>query len=168
MRRLVALALALACAAALAAASRLPYAVERGEQAALRISGRVAGRPIDECRTPSAEELARLPVHMRRSQICERRLSAFRLIVVIDGARALDERIEPEGLERDRPGYVLRDLPLAPGEHALSVRLESELPHEAGGELEAALALRPREVALLRLEGVHLSLRRQGSGACNK
>ncbi len=97
---------------------------------------------------------------MRRSQICERRLSAFRLVVVVDGVRALDERIEPEGLQRDRPGYVLRELPLSPGAHHFTARLDSELPHEAGGALEAELQLHPREVALLRLDGIGLSLRR--------
>jgi hypothetical protein len=156
------LSIGLACAVALGAASRLPFPVERGDAAALRISGRVAGRPIEDCRTPSPEELARLPVHMRRSQICERRLSAFRLVVSIDGVRALEERIEPEGFQRDRPGYVLRELPLEPGRHQLAARLDSELPHEAAGTLEAELRLAPREVAVLRLDGAQLSLRRAG------
>lgn len=77
LRALGATALCAASAFAIGAGSRARFELEASGDAAIRLSWRAVGRPVEQCRTPSAEELAQLPVHMRRSEICERRLSAF-------------------------------------------------------------------------------------------
>jgi hypothetical protein len=157
-----ALALAALCAAgalALGLGTRAPFRIEPRDDAAIRLSWRAVGRPVEQCRTPSAEELARLPVHMRRSEICERRLSAFRLEVDLDGERALDLRVEPEGAQRDRPAYVLHELRVAPGAHRLAVRFT---PEDAAGAaplaLDAELSLAPHEVALVTEDAARTGL----------
>ena len=146
--------LAAACCAALAGAiawgSQVPFRVESTDDAAIRLSWRAVSQPVEACRTPTPEEQARLPVHMRQSRICERRLAAFRLTVALDGRPAIDEAIAPEGAQRDRPAYVLRELRVAPGSHRLAVRFAPE--SEAVGPplvLEAELELAPRQVALV-------------------
>jgi hypothetical protein len=151
MTRLVGLALALALLGALVAGTRAPYAAYPGDGAVLRLAWRALGEASLRCRTPSAEELARLPVHMRRQQICERRLPTFVLRVAVDGERLLDERIAPAGAAGDRAAVVLRELPLAPGVHRLEVEFA---PEEVGGagqqkRLEREIRLAPGEVALV-------------------
>lgn len=153
LRALGCLALTAACAAGLAAASGVHYAPEPADVAALRFAWRAASEPVRHCRTPSAEELAQLPVHMRRAEICERRLPVSRLRVAVDGVPSLDERIEPAGAELDRPAVVLRELRLTPGEHHVRVEFASEDGANAPHWLEATLVLAPREIALVTTAG---------------
>jgi hypothetical protein len=150
LRGLVATALCAASALAIGAGSRLRFEIETRGDAAIRLSWRAVGRPVEQCRVPSAEELAKLPVHMRRSEICERRLAAFRLEVALDGVPTIDERIAAEGAQHDRPAYVLRELRVAPGAHRISVRFASEDAASAPPlALDAQIELASREVALV-------------------
>jgi hypothetical protein len=150
LRALGATALCAAGALAIGAGSRARFEIEPRGDAAIRLSWRAVSRPVEQCRVASAEELAQLPVHMRRSEICERRLPAFHLAVTLDGALVIDERIAPEGAQHDRPAYVLRELRVVPGTHRLSVRFRSEDAVAAPPlALEAELDLTAREVALV-------------------
>jgi hypothetical protein len=135
--------------AAIAFGTRMSFEPSPSAGAALRLAWRAHGEAALECRTPSAEELARLPVHMRRKEICERRLPTFRLVVELDGARALDEAIAPKGAASDRPAVVLRELPLAPGAHELSVAFVPERGAAAPKRLSQRIRVRPGEVALV-------------------
>lgn len=149
MMRLAGLALVLGTLAALALGTRAPYLASRPDAAAIRLAWRALGEAALHCRTPSAEEQAGLPAHMRRPQICERRLPTFQLRVAIDGAPRLDERIAPAGAAGDRAAVVLRELAVAPGERRLQVEFA---PEEAGAEpkrLDRVLHLAAGEVALV-------------------
>jgi hypothetical protein len=91
---------------------------------------------------------------MRRPEVCERRLAAFRLVVALDGAQRIDERVAPEGAQHDRPAYVLRELRVAPGSHQLAVRFSQEFSQQDGAAtpplaLDARLDLAAGEVALV-------------------
>jgi hypothetical protein len=147
--RAVGAVLLLALLGALVAGTRMPYASNPRDAAALRLAWRALGEAALHCRTPSTEELARLPAHMRRQQICERRLPTFRLAVEVDGRRALDQRIEPAGAAGDRAAVVLRELPLAPGEHRVRIEFTPEgEPNAAPKRLERTIVLAPGQVAL--------------------
>ena len=162
LRALGATALCAALACAIAYASRFPFRAEASEEAAIRLSWRAVGKPVEACRTPSAEEQASLPVHMRQARICERRLAAFRLAVTLDGAPVIDERIEPQGAQHDRPSYVLRELRVAPGAHTLAVRFTPDSEGATPLALDAGLELAAREVALVtESESGELELRRE-------
>ena len=118
--------------AGLVAGTGLPYQAEVGDHALVRLSWRAVGERVEACRRPSEEELAALPPHMRRAEICEGRMTPFRLAVAIDGEELLDERILPSGTRQDRPVYVLREFPVAQGPHRLRVAFAEELPEGAG------------------------------------
>ncbi|HEU4431580.1 MAG TPA: hypothetical protein VFT98_22660 [Myxococcota bacterium] len=135
--------------AAIALGTRAPFELGSPSRAALRLAWRAHGEAALQCRRPSAEELARLPVHMRREEICERRLPTFRLVVEIDGARALAESVAPSGAAGDRAAVVLRELPLAPGAHELNVTFEPEQGGAAAKRLSRRIHVRPGEVALV-------------------
>ncbi|HVN40125.1 MAG TPA: hypothetical protein VMW19_18335 [Myxococcota bacterium] len=149
-RAAAAVALCAALASALAFASQAPVRIEPSAEAAIRLSWRARGQPVEECRTPSPEEQAKLPVHMRQSRICERQLAPFHLEVALDGAPVIDSQVAPEGARHDRPAYVLRELRVAPGTHRLSVRFAPEVEGTASLQtLDAPLELADREVALV-------------------
>ncbi len=155
LRGVVAMLVAAALTAGLVVCSGLPYVADAGDAALIRLSWRAAGERIEECRTPSQEELAELPPHMRRPEICEGRTTPFQLAVSIDGVVVLEERIRPAGARQDRPVYVFREFPVSPGEHLLQVRFTAEFPEGADPSarapllLEETLRLAPRTVALV-------------------
>lgn len=125
---------------ALGALSRAPYASADAAQGVLRLSWRVRGERVTECRRLTAEELEALPLHMRRPEACEGRIAPYRLRVAIDGAVVEDTLIHAAGARQDRPIYVFRDFPLAPGAHVVDVAFTREgAPEEDGGvSLEGA------------------------------
>jgi hypothetical protein len=177
LRRAIALLVALGVTFGIAALSRVSYTPEPTPDAMLRLSWRVPGEYIEECRTPSAEELARQPVHMRRELVCEGSLVPYRLRVQLDGHVVIDETVHASGARQDRPLYVLRELRLTPGSYHVDVnwspalelpRTESDAtpPPDAARTLTLAaeLSLAEREIALITYDVDDRVLRARGAG----
>lgn len=129
LRRAAAVLLAVALTAGVAWLSRAPTEFGSGANAVIRLSWRVAGVPVEACRTRTEEELAALPVHMRSPRECSRALAPFALDVALDGRAVVRDTVFPKGARADRPVYVYRDLPVSPGRAALSVQFEAVLGH---------------------------------------
>lgn len=115
--------------------SHMPYQVESGDEARLRLSWRFRAA-VEECRELTEEELAELPVHMRREVVCQRRVPPFRLRVEVDGRAVLDEVVRAAGAQHDRPLYVFREISVEPGRR--DVRIRFERVGEEGGRGEAS------------------------------
>ncbi len=112
---------ALAATLALGWLSQVPYDPVRGSGALVRLAWRTRGTRVEACRRLAAEELERLPVHMRQEEVCEGRVLPYRLVVVLDGRTVVDEAVRPSGARADRPLYVYHDLPVEPGPHEVTV-----------------------------------------------
>lgn len=106
--------------------SRAPYTSRDADRALLRLSWRLRGEKSEVCRPRTQEELDALPVHMRTSEVCESTLLAYRLIVRVDGVTRDSTIVLPGGARGDRPVFVLRELPLEPGTHHVSIRFDRE------------------------------------------
>jgi hypothetical protein len=150
----------LACVATwgLVALSDVEWRPGEGDDAWVRLSWRSVGERIEECRSPTEEELAALPLHMRRSEICEGRLAPSLLVVELDGERLVEREVHAAGARRDRPTYVFEELPVRPGRHHLRITF-SVLSEGIEGDVEAPLVLDeeiapgPRQIVLVtRLE----------------
>lgn len=153
-RRSLAALVAAGAMLALAALSQLPYTPPAAGDAVLRLSWRTRGERVEECRRLSPEEIAALPAHMRREEVCEGRLLPSHLRVEVDGRVLVDDSVRAAGARGDRPLYVFREIPLAPGAHALEVRFARQGRGSAGStpallELSDSLHLAPGEVALV-------------------
>lgn len=118
---------------ALGALSRIPYTPAGAGHGVLRLSWRVRGERVTECRRLTPEELEALPLHMRRPEVCEGRIAPYRLRVVIDGAVVEDTLIRAAGAREDRPIYVLRDFTLAQGVYAVDIAFTREVAAEFEG-----------------------------------
>jgi hypothetical protein len=145
--------------AGLVAGSQAPWRAHADDEARIRLSWRTVSEPVSACRTPTPEELAALPPHMRMQQICERRHVPFRLRVEIDGRRVRDALLRPPGARGDRPLHVFEELRVAPGSHRLVIAFEeAREPVADDGRapvalaLDATLELAPRDVALVGLD----------------
>jgi hypothetical protein len=174
LRRALGIVLAVAVTLAIAALSRVPYTAARGEEAMLRLSWRTPGEYVEECRTVSAEELARQPAHMRRELVCEGRLLPYELRVLLNGELVVEEVVVAAGARQDRPLYVYKEISLPAGDH--NVKVDWRAVRGAAADdapagpvprhlsLGAELRLEPREVALITYDSDSRRFQAKGAG----
>jgi hypothetical protein len=149
VRLVVGTGLALVAVAATGVLTRLPYAAEPGDQAEVRLTWRARTALVEECRRLTDAEREALPVHMRREEICEGRVSSYRLDVVVDGETRHSSIVKGSGARGDRPLYVFDAIRLPPGPHNIQVvfaRVDAAGrpvmppdPRDTRGEIDGAL-----------------------------
>ncbi len=138
VRLTLAAVVALLVTVAIGVLTRVPYPVGDRELAAVRLTWRMAGQAIDDCRTLSEEELAELPAHMRQAEVCETYVPPYRLRVQVDGELIEDILVLAGGAREDRPIYVYSELRVAPGPHELSVVFEQEMQQHDAAQPQGA------------------------------
>jgi hypothetical protein len=158
-RAVVAVILALLGTVLVAWMSRVPFEFESEHEALVRLSWRVDGISIEECRQLSAEELANLPIHMRSPEACIGRIAPYRLQVALDGQLMVNDTIRPGGARGDRPIYVLSDFPVDPGEHRIQVRFDpillpgtTWLAEAAPLSFDETVSLERRDIVLVTVD----------------
>lgn len=105
----------------LARLSEVPYAAGGDRGAELRLSWRLRRGAERTCRRLTAEELARLPQHMREEEVCERRVPPYRLRVTLADTVLDDRLVVAAGARADRPLAVVGQFAVVPGIHPLRV-----------------------------------------------
>lgn len=111
------------------------------DEALLRLSLLHAGKPKEDCRKRTPEELAKMPPHMRTPLDCPRERSPVRVRVELDGRAVIDESFAPAGLSKDGASAAYRRMPIAAGRHTLRVQLNDDarrrdFTHERSVELD--------------------------------
>lgn len=119
-RALLAAGLTAAALAATAALSQVPHGATPGH-GAVRLSWRLPGQSWLDCRPLGADEIAKLPAHMRRTEECRTVHLRYRLRAWLDGRAVADREVAPLGARGDRPLYVDQEFAAGPGPHALRV-----------------------------------------------
>jgi hypothetical protein len=112
-----------AAALALALVSAAPFRVNALPDARLRVAFSARPERIETCRTPSADEQAKLPVHMRQGVVCEGITASYRLEVRRDDSLVARALLRGGGLRHDRQLYALRELRVPSGRSTIDVRL---------------------------------------------
>jgi ferredoxin len=115
--------LALLLAAGLGAANQLPYHTTPPRSSELVVTFTHPGAVGEHCHVLSEEEKAKLPPHMRRDQICERRRAPVRLRVRVDGQLRVQRAYPPSGLWGDGNSVAIERIPVSPGEHDVEVAI---------------------------------------------
>lgn len=101
------------------------------DQALLRLSFSQPGKLVGDCRTRSAEELAKLPRSMRAQQDCPAERSPIRVEIKLDDKIVLDEAFSPAGLRSDGASSAYRRIPIATGSHRLRVTIRDDVRADA-------------------------------------
>lgn len=112
-------------------------------EALIRLSIRVAGQRLQECRQRSAEELARLAPNMRSLTDCPRERSPVTVELEMDGRPLYHVVALPQGFRKDLPSTLYRRLPVAAGTHHFVARLKDRTPGDFNYVQEKSLDLRP-------------------------
>lgn len=138
----------------IAALARAPYTPPGAGDAMLRFAWRMNVTARENCRTRTAEELARLPVHMRTPEICTRDAASYSLITRIGAATPDTVQLTRGGVRGDRPLFVLEQRKLPPGRHRVRIALHrvTATNNEVLGELDTVLTLRRGDIQLVTLD----------------
>lgn len=131
--------------------SRATYQARDNDTALLRLSWRMRGERIQQCRDRTQAELAALPVHMRTPQICESRPIPYRVILAIDEGPADTTVVLPAGAKHDRPVYVLRDSTMLPGRHRIRVVFERTDSAATARFLDQSIRFQPGHIELITM-----------------
>jgi hypothetical protein len=126
--------------------------------AILGVAVRTMAGTVEDCRTLSEDELAALPLHMRRKEVCETHAVPYRLQVSIDGEMRLDRVYKAAGFHGDRPITVDERIGVAAGAHDVSIRFAPARAEEDGDlpvfTFEQSVRLEEGRIRIARLEGV--------------
>jgi hypothetical protein len=96
------------------------------DRALIKLSFSHHGKRVADCRSLSAEELAKLPPNMRAPQQCPRERSPVIVELDIDGKPALRVVAPPTGLKRDGASSAYRRLEVPAGPTRIAVRLKDD------------------------------------------
>lgn len=125
--------------------------------AVLRLAVRTTAGTAVACRQLGPDELAALPAHMRRPEVCETRATPYRLQVTVSDHPRLDRLYRAAGIRGDRPLTIDEVLSVAPGLHRVRARL---VPADgaAGAEprtfsFDAPVEFPEGRIRILALEG---------------
>lgn len=134
-----------------------PWTASAPGVALLRISLKHVAPVAVAARALSAEDLARLPRHMRPQSTEGARTTArrdTRLVVRVDGRSVLDAAYRPAGLRHDGPTFVYEEVSLPPGRHVLDIALTDVEPGTEPAldrQLRRDVDVRPGQVLLVEL-----------------
>ncbi len=132
--------------------SRAGYQSTTDDHALLRLSWRMQGKRIENCRDRTPAELDALPVHMRTPRICESKPVAYRLILSIDDGPTDTILIRPAGARQDRPMYVLLDSTLAVGRREVEIKVTRADDDDEVLEFESHIDFRAGFIELITLD----------------
>jgi hypothetical protein len=122
--RLLGAALAAAALAAVVSGSNASLTAHPTADAMLRLAWSALPERVETCREATAEELARLPPHMRQRLVCEGSAASYRLTVRAGGAVVADRVVRAGGLRHDRRLYVFQEIRIPAAETAVEVRFD--------------------------------------------
>jgi hypothetical protein len=104
--------------------SNAPMSVHPSADAMLRVAWSAFPERVEICREAPAEELARLPAHMRQRLVCEGRAATYRLTVRAGGVAVVDRVVQAGGVRHDRRLYVFHEAPVPATALEIDVRFE--------------------------------------------
>lgn len=120
------------------------------DEALIKVSFTHAGKPVADCVTLSAAELARLPANMRAPTRCPRERSPVTVAVDIDGVNVLTRSARPSGLSKDGASAVYQRLVVPAREQRVTVSVSDDVrARDAAFHREATVALRPGQVLVI-------------------
>ena len=136
--------------------SSFPYRVPATADPELVVSFKHPGQVQGGTRQRSAEELAKLPPHMRQAKVVERERASVRLRVVVDGKLLHAQAYSPTGIWKDGNSIAIERFPLAPGKHSVELAIgETADPNEWTHVGQHEIDSRVRERRVVTFERAH-------------
>lgn len=97
------------------------------------------------CRPATAEELAKMPPNMRRTEICPRGRPSIAVEFEIDGNEVFAAEVPPSGIAGDGPSRIHRNFELPAGNYELTVRLRDRPGDDFNWQGQKTVELKPAD-----------------------
>src|SRR5690606_13105715 len=85
------------------------------ESGIVRLSWRLTGQVVSDCKPIDEELMKNTPAHMRRAEVCVQKPIDYELTVFLNGEEKIREIAKAGGFHSDRPIYVTHDLYIPEG-----------------------------------------------------
>ncbi|MFN3604572.1 MAG: cytochrome b N-terminal domain-containing protein [Leptonema sp. (in: bacteria)] len=108
--------------------SDLPYQTPFDSKPSLIVSFKHPGQISENCKELSQEELNKLPLHMRKKEVCERKRTPVKMALFINDDKILEKSYKPGGIWEDLNSIAIEEIPLEQGKYKIKV-LISDLPN---------------------------------------
>lgn len=139
-------------------ASDAPYAASRPAESLIKLTFKHPGKIAEDCRERTPEELARMPVHMRKAKDCERTRPPVHVEFSLDGRVLLARTFPATGIMKDGPSYAYETFLVSPGSHKIVVDMRDSLRAEGFDyTFSRDLTLDPGSVAVIDFDNARQS-----------
>jgi hypothetical protein len=122
--------------------------------ATLKVAVRHAGEVVGECVAAGGDAYDKLPVNMRRPEVCPRERSPLRLQLRLDEQILLNVTEPASGLHSDGVSSIYRRFTVPAGRYQLSVLMNDDVAVEDHNwQLEQEIELLPAQVTVVSIKG---------------
>jgi hypothetical protein len=130
------------------------YLRQDPQLATIKVAVRHAGEVVGECVAAGGEAYDKLPVNMRRPEICPRERSPLRLQLRLDEQTLFSVTEPASGLHSDGVSSVYRRFTVPTGRYQLSMLMNDDVAVEGfNWQLEQEIELLPAQVMVVSFKG---------------
>ena len=97
------------------------------DMALIKLTFSHAGQRKEPCRERSAEELEKMPRHLRKKMDCPRERSPVEVEMKLDGLTIYSASVSPSGLSHDLASPIYERIRLPAGEHSLQLSMRDDI-----------------------------------------
>jgi hypothetical protein len=120
------------------------------DQSLIKMTFSHAGQRKQPCRERSAEELKKMPSHLRKKKDCPRERSPLDVEMKLDGETIYSATISPGGLSHDLASPVYERINLPAGEHHLQLSMRDDIhSKDYNYVLKKDVIMRPAQILVI-------------------
>jgi len=131
-----------------------PYVRLAPDESMITLALSHAGKPVQECRKNTQEEMAKLAPNMRVLEDCPRERSPVRIEVLMDDESVIDKTVDPPGLYKDQGVDIYHSVKVPTGDHRIVIRMnDSVLVDGPTHQYQQAVSLEPAQLLVIQFNG---------------
>ena len=109
-----------------------------------------AGKRKEPCRERSAEELEKMPKHLRKKKDCPRERSPVEVEMKLNGEMIYSASVSPSGLSHDLASPIYERIRLPSGEHRLQLSMRDDIhSKDYNYVLDQVVTMRPAQILVI-------------------
>lgn len=120
------------------------------DMALIKLTFSHAGQRKEPCRKRDAEELEKMPRHLRKKKDCPRERSPVEVVMKLDGRTIYSATVSPSGLSHDLASPIYERIRLPSGEHRLQLNMRDDIHSEDYNYvLDQQITVRPAQILVI-------------------
>lgn len=120
------------------------------DQALIKLTFSHAGLRKEPCRERSAEELEKMPKHLRKKKDCPRERSPVEVEMKLNGVTIYSDTVSPSGLSHDLASPIYERIRLPAGEHRLQLSMRDDIHSKDYNYIfDQVVTMRPAQILVI-------------------